>query len=423
MQAIVPNVTDEESKFVADSARSFNALKLQLYEQFPERRFLIKQMLISLYTGQHLLIYGEFGTAKSKIASTFLRSIQGKGMDGIEVPRLFEFQFDSETTADKIIGFPDIKRYNETGKYYVDFDGFLPTAHFALLDELFDCPSVLRAVNDILNERRLRDGQLSRDVPLMTAIATTNRSPKDIAELYPMLQLAAVNDRFLCIARVKPLSSSEGRDQMVANYLMNNNHESGLDVTARVNFADVQRLVKIVREKNLFPDYNYMQIFRQAIEAYQKGAAQIGRTVSDRRMNWLTQTVVAQAMLSGRTNLLYEDLAAAVYGLAESDDNDQAYSIFNATAVPIIEKAKAIDQANFDSDSKMRLDDLEKRLLQIKEAAKSLSDAGVGNALRSVNEIDGAIRGVVPQTARNRERQTQLLGEVSRVRNAIITRR
>lgn len=91
--------------FIEKVSEDFLALRASLIPLFPERAFLIDQILAALVTGRHVLVYGPYGSAKTLIAETVFASIVGPGLNG-ELPQTFMIQMDSETTSDKIIGVP-----------------------------------------------------------------------------------------------------------------------------------------------------------------------------------------------------------------------------------------------------------------------------------------------------------------------------
>ena len=300
-------------------------------------------------------------------------------------------------------------------------EGYLPTAHFAVLDEIFDALAVLRSINDMLNERELREGKTRVKVPLMTAIATTNRSPDELVELYRVLQLGAVNDRFLFVSNVNYLGSDGALDDMLGNHLMGNT------LNATVKFADLQRLVRLIRTTNQFPNQDYARVYRQIMQAYRAKLKKQGddRILSDRRIAWLTQVVEAQALLQGRPHLYFDDIKSVALGVSQGEQ-DPLYATFHAVADPIIDKAKKDHDEQVDQAVAIQLDDMEKKLGDIRSTIDSpgwpQNSKAVGDALAQVKKLEQALQGIRPQLAPNEQRRTDLLGTSTELRGAIVDR-
>lgn len=417
---IQSTLSKKDGPFITKVSQDLLALRSSLIPLFPERTFLIDQILAALVIGQHVLVYGPYGSAKTLIAESVFQSIVGVGMNG-EPPETFMIQMDSETTSDKIIGVPNLQKWQHQGQLVLEMDGYLPTAHFAVLDEIYDAIAVLRSINDMLNERELREGKTRVKIPLMTAIATTNRSPDELIELYRVLQLGAVNDRFLFVSDVNYLTGDSALDAMLDNFLM------GATLDATVQFADLQRLVKLIRTTNQFPNREYARVYREVMQAFRVKLKKQGgdKILSDRRVAWLTQIVEAQALLQGRAHLYFDDIMGVALGVAQGE-GDPLYAMFHDVAAPIIEKAKKEHDEQVDQAVVVQLDDMEQKLNEIRSTIDSpgwpQNPKAIGEALAQVKKIEQALQGIRPQLTHNEQRRTDLLGTSTELRATIVER-
>src|SRR3984957_3041756 len=152
---------------------------------------LIRLLLITLVAGEHMLIVGPPGTAKSALVRHLARLIDA---------RYFEYLLTRFSEPNEIFGPIDIKAFRE-GTYLRRVEAMLPDADIVFLDEIFKSNSaILNALLSILNERRFFTGAASIKVPLSSLFGATNEVPSDDA-------LSAVFDRFLVRASSENLDS------------------------------------------------------------------------------------------------------------------------------------------------------------------------------------------------------------------------
>ena len=146
-----------------------------------KRDELVDGALLALLAGQHLLLIGPPGTAKSMLARELCRRIDGQ---------YFEWLLTKFTTPEEIFG-PLSLVALEQGRYERVTELKLPEAEIAFLDEVFKANSaILNSLLTILNERRFHQGNVAAQVPLRTLVAASNELPDED-------ELAALYDRFL----------------------------------------------------------------------------------------------------------------------------------------------------------------------------------------------------------------------------------
>src|SRR3954462_334952 len=162
------------------------AARLQEAARVMEQNFLDKQeivrlLLVSVVAGEHLLLVGPPGTAKSALVRLFARLIDA---------RYFEYLLTRFTEPNELFGPVDIRAFRE-GIYSRRTEGMLPEAEIVFLDEIFKSNSaILNSLLGVLNERRFSNGATVQKVPLISLFAAANEIPNDE-------NLAAMFDRFL----------------------------------------------------------------------------------------------------------------------------------------------------------------------------------------------------------------------------------
>ena len=160
----------------------FTALGAALRARFIERDALVEAALATLVAGQHLLIVGPPGTAKSALADALCKSIDGAVG--------FSWLLTRFSTPEELFG-PVSLRGLEEDRYERITDGKLPAAHVVFLDEVFKANSaILNALLTVLNERKFHNGRAAQAIPLVTLVGATNELPDED-------ELLALYDRFL----------------------------------------------------------------------------------------------------------------------------------------------------------------------------------------------------------------------------------
>ncbi len=407
-RAIKTDLTQDQATILIDAGKAVRGLEENLKFCFQERDWIIRQTALALLLGRHVLIYGIHGAAKSSFAERVFGSIKGKGTSG-EDPQIFSIQLDVDTTKSDLVGPISIADLRNSGLNVRNLAGHLAEAHFAYLDEVLDAISLLRGINDILHERRLIEGRQNIRVPLLTAIGATNRSPSEVEAMYPGLNLGAVNDRWDFVGNVGYVNGIASVTSMVMNGLF------GKLPFVEVPFHLIQQSAQILANTNMFPDDQYVQAYVELItKVRERFKKDMKRSISDRRINRLTQVVEANAILYGRTDLTAEDLHAIGYALCPSGDSDE-YSVFKEVADGVVGEFGAAINDKTDAAIKNALRRISTDIMGIK---RSLSDpkwkadvTNVGPALKQVSELKDELLKLAPKLE-STEREIKKLVDV-----------
>lgn len=184
---VAPEPTPESIELAQGVRRAAELLSTGLVEREVE----VKLMLLAALAGEHLLLLGPPGTAKSELARRLSSVCQGA---------YFERLLTRFSVPEELFG-PLSMRGLENDRYERQTAGYLPEAEVAFIDEIFKANSaILNALLTLLNERLFDNGSERLDVPLLCMVGASNELPESE-------ELDALFDRFLIRKTVNQVSS------------------------------------------------------------------------------------------------------------------------------------------------------------------------------------------------------------------------
>ena len=134
-----------------------------------ERDALVENIAMAAVAGEHLLVIGPPGTAKSEAVRRMARAVSGE---------YFEYLLGRFTEPSEIFGPVDLRKLRE-GLVETETAGMLPEAEIAFLDEVFlGSTAILNTLLGLLNERVFRRGHTRMACPLRLCVGASNTLPK-----------------------------------------------------------------------------------------------------------------------------------------------------------------------------------------------------------------------------------------------------
>ncbi len=391
--------------FAVDVARvsaSFQELARQMGAQFLDKQEIIRLMTVSAIAGEHMVIVGPPGTAKSAMIDMFAKLIDA---------RYFEYLLTRFTEPNELFGPVDIAAFRE-GRYTRRLDNMLPTAEIVFLDEIFKSNSaILNSLLHVINERKFQNGPDVIPVPLISLYAASNEVPNDD-------NLSAMFDRFLVRVLSDNLDSYHFHELMKKGIALELRKMTGRpegNVAVVRSQSEIRPVISARDLRAVQSSFDKFMVFPEEFLTKYKGLVfQIrseGISVSDRRAVKLLKLFAASAVFDGRTRVHDGDFFILRHIWNNLDQIELLEEIVN----PVVDAyyREHPDERRFIGPS-ASLDDLLTELGLIRELLTSgteLSDIQLFSQLKNLNEIKVALASLPGEAAARMIREVDQLLE------------
>ena len=264
----------------------------------------MKMGLLSILSGENMILVGPPGTAKSEI-SRRLREI----LADTDSETYFEYLFTKFTTPEEIFGPLSIKQL-QNDKFERNTEGYMPSSRIVFLDEIFKAnSSILNTLLTILNERVFHNGLKREKTPLISLIGASNELPFENDEL------TALYDRFLIRVVVGYVSDDE--IEMLLDI-----KETDMEIPAEIKFTESD-LNEIRNEsEKVRVTFGIKKTIMQIRQEYNKIFAEDNHEIiSDRKLVKMVKLLKISAYLNGRDKVDFSDLMLLTNCLWNNPEN------------------------------------------------------------------------------------------------------
>lgn len=264
----------------------------------------MKLGLLSILSGENMILVGPPGTAKSEI-SRRLREI----LADTDSETYFEYLFTKFTTPEEIFGPLSIKQL-QNDKFERNTEGYMPSSRIVFLDEIFKAnSSILNTLLTILNERVFHNGLKREKTPLISLVGASNELPFENDEL------TALYDRFLIRAVVGYVSDDEIEELLDIK-------ETDMEIPAEIKFTESD-LNEIKNEsEKVRVTSGIKRTIMQIRQEYNKIFAEDNHEIiSDRKLVKMVKLLKISAYLNGRDKVDFSDLMLLTNCLWNNPEN------------------------------------------------------------------------------------------------------
>jgi MoxR-like ATPase len=393
----------------------FDAVRRELEQKFLAKEEIIRLMLIAAIAGEHMVLIGPPGTAKSAVIRSFSKLVDAK---------YFEYLLTRFSEPNELFGPVDIQGFRQ-GSYRRVTTGMLPEAEIVFLDEAFKANSaILNSLLTLLNERRFNNGNQVVRVPLISLFAASNEVPSSD-------NLDAIFDRFLLRVHSDNLDSyhfhelmnkglalerASSRDELAEQSALRlaQQQASGsapapppLPTTTKalLSAADLHTCRRSLLDRVEFPE--------EFLATYKGLCFQLrgeGISLSDRRVVRLLKLFAASAFLDGRTRVHEGDM----FILRHTWNNLDQREILDDVVEPVIAQYYA---EHPDDRPMVATADIDRLVSELNLVHKTLTQGGelsdiqLFTQLRNLNDLRAAFAATGGDTAQRMVKQIDTLLE------------
>lgn len=278
----------EEEEEKNSLRRKLQAAFAYLQDGLVERETEIRLMMLAALSGEHLLLLGPPGTAKSELGRRLSSMCRGT---------FFERLLTRFSVPEELFG-PLSMRSLEEDKYERHIDGYLPSANVAFIDEVFKANSaILNALLTVLQERLFDNGSERVEVPLVCLIGASNELPESE-------ELDALYDRFLLRYQVEQVSQANLQSLIAGtdgSASWQSASDSNTEAGSPLSIEDMQGVYQRAKDEVEVPD-GVAQLIAGLREHLQE-QCEPPVYVSDRRLVKAVSMLKVAAYTDGRTRV------------------------------------------------------------------------------------------------------------------------
>ena len=301
----------------------FRKLSDELNRRLISRSEAIEVSLLAMLSGEHVLLLGVPGTAKSMHIDLICQAFAG------DVTK-FSHLLTKFTSDAEVLGPMDLGQFKKSGKHIRRIQGSFLSCHIGVLEECYKgSSSILNALLTAVNERVYMEEGVRKPIPLRTVFGASNETPEDKT-------LAALDDRLILRVEVSPLETDEE-----------------FRALASLVSSPMPKLLSLADWEKAAQEVSCLAISDDALEAWLKVknlAAGEGISASARRWRKSLMVMQAAAWLDGRNTVTAGDVDVLRHILwKEPCDRGvvervvcKVASPITATAVDILDAAKSV---------------------------------------------------------------------------------
>jgi MoxR-like ATPase len=363
-----------------------------LEQQFIGKDEVIRLMSVAVVAGEHCVLIGPPGTAKSALIRTMSQLLQS---------RYFEYLLTRFTEPNELFGPVDINAFRE-GVYRRNTAGMLPEAEIVFLDEIFKSNSaILNALLTLLNERKYVSGGAVIECPLISVFGASNEVPSDET-------LGAIFDRFLLRVRSENLDAYHFNELLLRGVHFEIRQLRGERLQPLVAAHEILELRRAFGQQMQFGD-EFLATYKGLV--FQIRAE--GISLSDRRTIKLLKLFAASAYLDGRRNADTSDL----FILKHIWNNHDQAALLDAIVQPVLDAfyREHPDRRRVGAVG-VGVEALEAevdRIRQVITGGAALGDVQLFSQLKALGEIKTALTTINDARARALEKRVDQLLEAS----------
>ncbi|MGF6907579.1 AAA family ATPase [Fusobacterium sp. PH5-44] len=270
------------------------ALKAEILKKVIGQEDMISKILIGIFTGNHILLEGLPGLAKSLTVNTIAKTL------GLKFSRI---QFTPDLLPSDIIG---TEIYNEkNGEFYIKKGPIF--ANLVLADEINRAPAkVQSALLEAMQEKQITiaNETFALDKPFIV-LATQNPIEQD--GTYPLPE--AQQDRFLMKVKIEYPTKEE--EKQILNMLTSKIQYDDIKLAEVLNKAHIERIKNLIKEIHIddkLVDYIVNIVFKTREK---NGYILCG--ASPRASIAITLAAKGNAFLEGRDFVLPQDIKKIIF--------------------------------------------------------------------------------------------------------------